>query len=116
VIWVVDAGPLIFLSKLDRLHLLRDAADEIIIPSAVLNEIQAQPDEATNKITSAVDSWMKMRHIANEQAAELLLGQLDRGEAEAIVIAKELNAERIVLDDLDARRFARQLGFSIIGT
>jgi predicted nucleic acid-binding protein len=43
--WVVDTSPLIFLAKLGRLDLLRRAADTVCTPQAVLNEIQAKPDE-----------------------------------------------------------------------
>jgi predicted nucleic acid-binding protein len=38
------------------------------------------------------------------------------GEAEVIVLARELDADRVVLDDLDARRFARRVGLEIAGT
>ena len=42
--WVADTSPLIFLAKLDRLHLLERGADEILVPPAVLQEIQARRD------------------------------------------------------------------------
>ncbi len=51
--WIVDAGPLIFLAKLDRLNLLQRGADEVLIPVAVLNEVRALRDEATRKIEIA---------------------------------------------------------------
>ena len=41
---------------------------------------------------------------------------LHKGEAEAIVLAAELHAERLVLDDQDARRFADRCGLKVIGT
>jgi len=46
----------------------------------------------------------------------ILLASLDRGEAEVLVLAKELDADRVVMDDLDARRFARRAGFDLVGT
>jgi len=48
--WVVDASPLIFLAKLERLPLLRDAAGEVLVPHEVLSEIRAQEDPATSRI------------------------------------------------------------------
>lgn len=42
--WVVDSSPLIFLAKLDRLDLLREGADEILAPPAVLQEVRSHPD------------------------------------------------------------------------
>lgn len=41
---------------------------------------------------------------------------LGSGEAEVIALAKERGATTVVLDDLDARRFARRVGLRPIGT
>ncbi len=46
----------------------------------------------------------------------LLTQQQSRGELEAIILAKELAADYVVLDDLLARRKAQQLGLQVIGT
>jgi predicted nucleic acid-binding protein len=45
--WIVDTSPLIFLAKLRHLDLLREGADTICVPQAVLSEMRAKPDEAT---------------------------------------------------------------------
>lgn len=115
-VWVVDTGPLIFLAKLDRLELLRSYDSEILLPTAVLHEVNAYTDEATKKIEQGLDSWLQRRDVQNKQAVELLLADLDVGEAEVIVLAKEVGAERIMLDDMDARRFARRAGLPVVGT
>lgn len=115
-LWVVDTGPLVFLSKLNRLDLLRRCTDEVVIPSAVLQEVKVQPDQATKTIEEAAHSWLQVREVKNRVAVELLLADLDLGEAEVVVLAKELKAERVVLDDMEARRFTRRLGWPIIGT
>ena len=44
------------------------------------------------------------------------LGQLHQGELEAIVLAQELSADFVVLDDLLARRKAQRLEINVIGT
>ena len=46
----------------------------------------------------------------------MLLADLDLGESEVITLAKEIHADKVLLDDLDARRFARRVGLSIVGT
>jgi hypothetical protein len=48
--WVVDTSPLIFLSKLGRLDLLRRSAAEVLIPEAVLREIREESDESTSQV------------------------------------------------------------------
>ena len=114
--WVADTGPLIFLAKLGRLDLLRRGVDQVYVPQAVLDEVRAKPDEATKAIEEASRSWLSVQKVGDPRTAEILLATLDRGEAEVIVLAKELDADRVVMDDLDARRFARRAGFDIVGT
>jgi predicted nucleic acid-binding protein len=53
--------------------------------------------------------------VTNKLAVEALCISLDRGEAEAIVLAKERNG-LLIIDDGDGRRAARQLGLKITGT
>lgn len=43
------------------------------------------------------------------------LEKLDLGEREAILLAQNLQAELIILDDLSARRIALERGLKIIG-
>ncbi|HPD41154.1 MAG TPA: DUF3368 domain-containing protein [Anaerolineae bacterium] len=115
-LWVVDASPLIFLAKLERLDLLRQAAGSVCLPQAVADEIRAKPDMATQLLEQALQTWIEVRVVDNRMAVDLLLAELDLGEAEVIVLAKILNAEYVVMDDLDARRFARRVGLRPIGT
>jgi predicted nucleic acid-binding protein len=115
-LWVVDTSPLIFLAELGRLDLLRRGADTVCVPRAVLREAQAKPDAAAEAIEQACRSWLSVREVSDRHTVEILLAALDVGEAEVIVLAKELDADRVVMDDLDARRFARRAGFAIIGT
>ncbi|MCL7453579.1 MAG: DUF3368 domain-containing protein [Anaerolineae bacterium] len=82
----------------------------------MIDEIQAKPDEAARAIDHACQSWLSVRQVGNRQAVEILLADLGPGEAETIVLAKELGADRVVMDDLDARRFARRVGLELIGT
>jgi predicted nucleic acid-binding protein len=41
--WIVDASPLIILSKIDQQHLLTALAGELVVPRAVMEEIDAVP-------------------------------------------------------------------------
>jgi predicted nucleic acid-binding protein len=80
--WVADTGPLIFLAKPGRLNLLRDAADRILIPSAVLAEVEGLTDDATSQIIAATESWLQVRPVENQAAVELLLADLDLGKTD----------------------------------
>jgi predicted nucleic acid-binding protein len=115
-VWVVNTSPLIFLAKLGRLDRLRQSAQTIFVPTAVLSEILAKPDEASEQIGQAVRSWLNARRVHNRDAVAVLLGDLQLGEAEVIVLGREVAASRVVMDDLDARRLARRLGLDVVGT
>lgn len=58
----------------------------------------------------------KTLEVKNKKAVEYLALIIDRGEAEAIVLSEELNADAVLIDDLKARRIAKLRGLSTIGT
>lgn len=115
-LWVTDTSPLIFLAKLNRLDLLRKEAEKILAPPAVLEEIAEQDDEATSQIEEARRTWLDMRPVKGVRLLAVLKDELGDGEAEAIALALETAAARIVVDDLDARRLADRLGLKPVGT
>jgi predicted nucleic acid-binding protein len=115
-LWVVDTSPLIFLAKLDHLDLLARGANEVLVPSAVLQEVQVYQDEARHKIEEALRSWLTVRKVTDHQLVEVLMADLDRGEAEVIALAREAKADRVIMDDLDGRRFARRVDLEPVGT
>ncbi|HNB53869.1 MAG TPA: DUF3368 domain-containing protein [Anaerolineales bacterium] len=115
-LWVADAGPLIFLAKLNRLDLLTRTGDNFCLPQAVMVEIHAKSDEACRRVEVATHTWLKIQTVKNREAVELLLADLDLGESEVITLAREIKADKVLINDLDARRFARRVGLSMIGT
>lgn len=60
--------------------------------------------------------WIEIVEVSDKSAVEELKGELDKGESEAIVLAKELGAEWLLLDERLARQKAQALGFKVIGT
>ena len=115
-IWVVNTSPLVFLGNLGRLELLRHEGREVYIPRAVAEEIAEKPDAAAQVVQTACATWIQVRNVTDETAVTLVQASLHKGEAEAIVLATELHAERLVMDDQDARRFANRCGLAVIGT
>jgi uncharacterized protein len=115
-LWVTDSSPLIFLAKLNRLDLLHDEAVELLAPPAVLAEIGGQDDEAKRQIEEARRTWLDLRPVRDVRLVAVLKRELGDGEAEAIALAVETDATRIILDDLDARRLADRLGLKPVGT
>lgn len=114
--WIVDASPYLFLTKIDRLAVLRDPAPEVLIPRGVFQEILGHEDPAASKLQQAARSWLQVTEVEDRRAVEIILADLGPGEAEVIQLARERATTQVVLDDLDARRYARRVGLEPVGT
>ncbi len=111
---VSNTTPIISLLKLNRLELLKQLYAQIYIPLAVYNEIEAGKAKEFYKDLSKID-WIKIVGIQDEQAVKYFL-DLDSGEAEAIVLATELNADLIILDEKLGRFHAKHADLKVTGT
>ena len=116
---VTNAGPLIHLSWIGHLDLLRELFEEILVPPAVRDEVlRASPDvpgvEALRSAFAA--GWLTVRSIEQPAAVAALAAELDRGESEAIVLMQAAGADLLLLDERRARTHARRLGLPLTGT
>lgn len=111
---VCNTTPLIALSLVDQLQLLRDLYSEVLIPPAVHEEILRGGARAGASELKAAD-WIRVVELRDPGRADWL-SDLDRGEAEVIALALELNAETAILDEKLARRHAKRLGVPLTGT
>ena len=110
-VWVVNASPLIALGHAGELELLENLASRLIVPDAVAEEILEGPDDPARRALSS--GWGGRRAcVVPERVAEWGLG---KGESAVIALSVELNATA-VLDDRNARRCAKALDVSVIGT
>jgi len=110
-VWIVNASPLIALAHADKLELLEQLPAELAIPEAVALEILAGPDDPARR--ALVSGWGPRRAAAvPEQVAEWGLG---KGESAVVALGLEVGGTA-VLDDRNARRCAKALGVSVIGT
>ena len=60
--------------------------------------------------------WIAIKEPSNKNYQSIIEASLDRGEASAIALAIELDNCLLIIDDLKGRKFAHQLGLTIIGT
>lgn len=116
LIVVSDTTPLSELAKIGRLDLLRDVYGRVIIPQEVFDEATAWNHPAVGAIISA--NWIEIRTVANQQSLINLFTStsLGIGECAAIFLAEELQATRLLMDDLAARREAQSRNLPVIGT
>ena len=115
MILVLDASPLITLARIRRLDVLPLLADTIYIPEAVYVESVTQAGDRPGRIEIAHADWIGRRHVDDQARVTRLRTQIGWGEAEAIVLAQQLHADAIVLDDATARHVAEQEGCIVIG-
>ena len=66
-------------------------------------------------IKKSLLKWVKVIEVRDEIAVKRLSSILDLGESEAIIIAKELNANLLIIDERKGRKIAEQEGLEIIG-
>lgn len=117
MIVVSNTTPLIGLAILQRFDILRQLFGEVYIPQAVYAEtVIAGSGEGSAKREVSGAAWIKVVNVQDRLAVEVLLDELDLGEAEAIVLARELNADWVLMDERKARRKLVQLGINKIGT
>lgn len=111
---VSNTTPIISLLKLNRLEIFQQLYGQINIPFAVFNEIEAGKTKGFYKDLSKIN-WINIIDIQDKQAVKYFL-DLDAGEAEAIVLATELNADLIILDEKLGRFHAKHADLKVTGT
>jgi predicted nucleic acid-binding protein len=115
VIIVSDTSPLNYLSLIGRLELLPQLFDRVLLPPAVASEVRrgVTSNPALNAVLTA--AWVEIRPLADSREADRLAHTLDRGEAEAIALSLELRLPLILIDELDGRDVAWELGMTPVG-
>lgn len=117
MIVVSNTTPLIGLAVIGRFDLLRHFFGEIVIAEAVYQEaVVAGRDEGGAKGEVSSADWIRVEAVSDRLAVDVLLDELDRGEAETIVLAHELQADWVLMDEKRGRRKLAQLDQPKIGT
>ncbi len=121
---VSNSTPLIYLSKLGHLPLLRKLYGKVNVPSEVMMEVmrgkQLGFDDAAVVEKAGRDGWLKVVELGSGQKRELLtlrrtFDDISEADAAALVLAKDLSAT-LCIDDSRAARVAEILGLKHIGT
>jgi predicted nucleic acid-binding protein len=114
---VSNTSPISNLAIIGRLDLLRSQFTQVLIPEAVRTELERMPNpDAKTSIENAIrNGWLVCKDVGNRQFAAALGNDLDRGEAEAIALATEIQAGVLLIDEKEGRSFARQAGLIVRG-
>ena len=109
---VSDTSPITNLIKIGELHLLQKVFETIVIPRIVYEELCVIDKQ---KIIIEQSEWITMMDLKDRTLKTALLLELDEGEAEAIALAKELNANYLLIDEQTGRAVAERFGIKITG-
>lgn len=103
---ISNSSPIINLAIIGRLDLIKKFWGRIYVPEAVWEEVVidgAGRDEVEEIIAA---DWITVEKIKNQNLSLVLQQKLDKGEAEAITLYIEKQADIILLDERDAREMA----------
>lgn len=114
---VSNTSPLLNLSIIGHLDLVRAQHGQVLVPPAVLEELHLDEERpGTGALESAVEKgWMVEKRVQDEALIRTLRHDLDQGEAEAIALAVEVEASLLLLDEQEGRKRARMLDLPITG-
>jgi uncharacterized protein len=117
VIVVSNASPLIILTKIGQLELLKDLYGGVTVPAEVHAEIVPPGVDLPGAKQLAQATWLDIRRLSSPEALGAAQTQfsLARGELSAILLAEELRADLILLDERAARRMAQSRGLRVRG-
>ncbi|WP_373525469.1 DUF3368 domain-containing protein [Nostoc sp.] len=114
MIIVSNTSPINYLILIGYVNLLPELFQQIIIPQAVYSELSdAYAPPLVQAWIAIPPTWLKIQAVS--QPSDEIVELLDPGEREAILLSQELNADLLLLDEMKARRTAKERGFLITG-
>lgn len=113
MIIVSNTTPIITFSVVNKMWILESLFPEIRIPPAVFKELTAKPLPGYDILKSKSFS---IAEIKETDWLSLIEEELGAGEAEAILLAKELKADTLLMDEQAGRRAATRLKIPIAGS
>ena len=115
MIVVSDSTILIGLVKIGKLDLLKEIFSKVFIPEEVFKEVVERGKGKPGSEIIKEAAWIEAKPVKDKIQVAFLLGSLEKGEAEVLVLARELKADLILLDEEKARKSAVIAGFEIMG-
>jgi len=117
---VSNSGPLIHLTLAGLLDFVFELFDFVIIPPQVYEEIVVKGKEQSHSdayiLERAVNNELIKIEVVKKGNENITSSKLHDAELDTIKLYLQSNFETILLDDEEARVFARKLGIKVSGT
>ena len=111
---ISDTSPLMNLAVVGYLELLHELYDAVIIPEAVWSELSKLSSQHPEVATVTL-SWLERQSVTSRAVVDALQAELDLGEAEAIALAVEKQADLLLIDERRGRQVATRMGLTYVG-
>ncbi|MBI5208302.1 MAG: hypothetical protein HY934_11025 [Candidatus Firestonebacteria bacterium] len=106
---ISNSSPLILLTKIKRIKLLKQMFLQVYIPEEVYNEVY--------KVKNlCCPEWIEIMKVKDSTAIDALEAIIDRGESESIILAKEMGIKIILMDDKKGINLAKRMELEPIRT
>lgn len=114
---VSDTGPVNYLILIEHIEILPGLFEKVIIPDVVFRELTHPnaPDVVRGWIQDP-PSWLEVREPLPETDLDSPVRSLDAGERAAILLARELGADLLLMDDREGVAAAQSMGLAVTGT
>ena len=115
---VADSSPLITLAKVGCFHLLPRLYSRVIISPEIHHEVVVAGAGLAGALEVSQCDWIELQPLDNPadlRAIHARLG-LGLGELSAILLASQIRADLVLLDDFKGRRLAIERGLGVRGS
>lgn len=113
---ISNTGPLIALGGIDRLDILRQLFQTVIVPDVVHHEIMEGGTYFVGLSAYKKAEWIQVQEL-DKPLDPLLVNTLDVGEASVIHLALQLQVPEVLMDEKKGRKIAREIyNLRIMGT
>lgn len=112
---IVNTSPIFYLHRLRLLEILEKLYGTIIVPSAVINELEQGKVQGEDVPDLHVLSWVKIQQAKTHEFLKLV-PDLGSGETEVLTLGLENPESLIIIDDYLARHIAELQGLKFTGT
>lgn len=113
---ICNTGPIIALSMIHRIDILRHIFELVAIPEEVHKEILEGGTKNAGLANYRKVKWIKVMTLS-KPVDPLLTTSLDAGEAAVVGLARELGVNLVLIDERKARKIARTIyGLHVIGS
>ncbi|MEW6686561.1 MAG: DUF3368 domain-containing protein [Candidatus Edwardsbacteria bacterium] len=110
---IVNTSPIFYLHRLQLLEILEKLYGTIIVPPAVIDELERGKIQGEDVPNIRVYSWIRVEQVKVSDFLKLIT---DLGTGEAEVLALEKTDSLVIIDEWLARRIAELRGLKFTGT